>query len=109
MSIPYKAAKQQNITTGLYPLPGHKKIKLELSHYNINKQVQSCDTQTKVWRSLTKGAVPCCAVPSKEMLNHIPDVSLTTTLKLVVALLPDPSVKVYVTVVVPTLKKLPGE
>ena len=48
------------------------------------------------------------AVPSKEMLNQ-PDVSVTTTLKLVVALLPDPSVKVYVTVVVPTLKKVPGE
>ena len=42
------------------------------------------------------------------MLNNIPEVSLTTTLKLVVALLPDPSVKVYVTVVVPTLKKVPG-
>ena len=42
------------------------------------------------------------------MRNHIPDSSLTTTLKLVVALLPDPSVKVYVTVVVPTLKKVPG-
>ena len=43
------------------------------------------------------------------MLNQIPEVSLTTTLKVVVALLPDPSVNVYVTGVVPTLKKLPGE
>ena len=34
--------------------------------------------------------------------------SITLTLKVQVALLPDPSVKVYVTWVVPTLKKLPG-
>ena len=34
--------------------------------------------------------------------------STTLTLKVQVALLPDPSVKVYVTWVVPTLKKVPG-
>ena len=33
---------------------------------------------------------------------------MTKTLKDLVALLPDPSVKVYVTGVVPTLKKVPG-
>ena len=50
--------------------------------------------------------MPCQAKMSH---NHIPEVSMTMTLKVLVALLPDPSVKVYVTGVVPTLKKVPGE
>ena len=40
------------------------------------------------------------------LANYLPETTLT--LKVQVALLPDPSVKVYVTWVVPTLKKVPG-
>ena len=40
------------------------------------------------------------------LTNHLP--ATTLTLNVQEALLPDPSVKVYVTWVVPTLKKVPG-
>ena len=63
---------------------------------------------------LFKGQILIGVYFEKPLVMHVYKLILgclldtTLTLKVQVALLPDPSVKVYVTWVVPTLKKVPG-